>query len=169
MKELLDWAEKAALENLKFRLQTCEALAKDAGTTLTILLAGLGGTLAYAMKGAEASATSALTVGAGVMAFWLMIVAAVLIVKCIMTAPIWPPTNEPKNLYQKNYALDDLREVELENVQQRIEQTAERNINTAMWLDRVRLMAVASPLIFLAGVALSRVLLGCAVRVAAAG
>jgi hypothetical protein len=168
MNEILDWAEKAGLENLKFRLQTCDTLAKDAGTTLTVLLAGLGATLAYAMKGAEESTSSALTVGAGAMAGWLMFVASVLICKCITTTPIWPPTNEPRNLYQKTYAWDDLREVELENLQKRIDQTAERNLHIAMWLDRVRLMAVASPLIFLAGAFLSWAVLGYAVRVVAA-
>lgn len=169
MSELLDWVEQSALENLKFRLQIRESLAKEAGNTLTLLLAGLGATMAYSIKGAEAGTSVAITLGSGTMALWLMATAATLIVKCIMTAPIWPPTNEPRNLYQKDFTLDALREVELANMQIRIDQTAERNQNIALWLDRVRLMTVASPLIFLAGVAVSTGLPALSVRVAAGG
>ncbi|MCB1895980.1 MAG: hypothetical protein H6945_20215 [Zoogloeaceae bacterium] len=51
--ELLDWVEKTGQENLDFRLENAETLARESNTTLTILLAGIGGTLAYAAKGLD--------------------------------------------------------------------------------------------------------------------
>ena len=45
MNDLIDWAEKSGLENLRFRLQNAETLAKEASSTLTILLAGMGGSI----------------------------------------------------------------------------------------------------------------------------
>jgi len=148
MSDLLDWAEKAGMENLRFRLQNAETLAKEAGTTLTILLAGMGGALAYAIKGFEQPTPSTLAIGAAVLAAWLMAVGILLVVFCILTKPLQVPTNEPKNLYQKECRLEKLRELELENIQGRIEETTARNAAVAMWLDRVRLMALASPVVF---------------------
>ncbi len=150
MSELIDWAEKAGLENIRFRLQITETLAKEAQTTLTILLAGMGGSLAYAMKGLESAAgMDAITSGAAFLSAWLMISSILLIMNCIMTAPLSPPTNEPKNLYRKDYTLDELREFEMLNLQKRIEIITARNHRVAAWLDRVRLWVAASPLVFM--------------------
>ncbi|MDP1586609.1 MAG: hypothetical protein Q8M07_02600 [Prosthecobacter sp.] len=148
MSELIDWAERAGLENLKFRLQNSEALAKEASSTLTVLLAGVGGSLAYAVKGFERDVVSPLVVGAAAMSGWLMLAGCLLIVFCMLTTSLPAPTNEPKNLYQKTFAIELLREVELENIQERIEQTAARNHRVAAWLDRCRLLVITSPLIF---------------------
>lgn len=149
MADLLDWAEKAGLENIRFRLQNAETLAKDTSSTLTMLLAGMAGALAYAVKGFEVQPITQLVFGAAVLSAWLMLIATLLMVKCILTTSLPAPTNEPKNLYQKEFALDLLREVELRNLQERIVQTTARNHRVAAWLDRVRLSAVASPLVFL--------------------
>ena len=50
MTDLLDWVEKQALENLRFRIQDADNLTKESNTTLTILLAGMGASLAYGIK-----------------------------------------------------------------------------------------------------------------------
>jgi len=52
---LLDYAESAGLENLRNHLVAADSLSKEANTTLTILLAGSAGSLAYAVKLFEAS------------------------------------------------------------------------------------------------------------------
>lgn len=152
MDTLIEWAEKAALENLRFRLQNAETLAREASTTLTILLAGMGAATAYAIKGFEQTLPTSLTIGAAVLACWLMVVGALLIVFCILTTELPAPTNEPKNLFQKEYALDLLREVELRNIQSRIELLVQRNHRVAAWLDRTRILALLSPLIFVIAV-----------------
>jgi hypothetical protein len=148
MNELLDWADKSGLENLKFRLQNAETLAKEATTTLTILLAGMGAALAYAAKGLEQPIPTPLSIGACVLAVWLMVTGCVLMAFCMLTTSLPAPTNEPNNLYQKDYSVDALREVELRNIQQRITQTTARNHRVAAWLDRCRLLALGSPIVF---------------------
>ena len=150
MREVLDYAEKAGLENLKFRLQNSETLAKEASTTLTILLAGIGGAMALAMKGFEQHLPipSAVTIGVTGLSIWLMFVAGLLVVFCMLSMDLPVPTNEPLNLYQPDFDLDALRAVELRNLDQRIKQTTARNHRVAVWLDRVRLLAIASPMVF---------------------
>lgn len=148
MSELLDWAEKAGMENLRFRLQNAETLAKEAASTLTIILAGMGGALAYAVKGFEQAVPSSMAFGAAGLSVWLMVTGAVLVCFCILSMDLPTPTNDPLNLYQKKYTLDALREVELKNIQERIALVKARNHRVAAWLDRSRLLALASPLIF---------------------
>ena len=46
----LEWIEKQAQESLKARFATADIVAKEAQTTLTVLLAGVGGSAAYAAK-----------------------------------------------------------------------------------------------------------------------
>ena len=111
MHDLLDWTEKAAQENLKFHLQNADSLAKEANTTLTVLLAALGGVLAYALKLLDSGLISATLVSVAVLTLYLTALCSLLVFKCMKIAPIPAPTNEPKNLYQKDFALDRLREV----------------------------------------------------------
>lgn len=154
MDEKIDWIERQAAENLKFRLQICETLAKDANTLLTILVTAIGAVVAYAIKNTENNNDNALLVGAIVMAAWLMVIAFVLVFKCIMTSEIIPIGNEPKNLNLENYTLEQIKGFELENVQISITHTAFRNQNTAFWLDKARLGLLVSPVIFILVVAL---------------
>lgn len=148
MSDLIDYAEKAGLENIKFRLQNAETLAKDSASTLTILLAGMGASMAYAIRGFEYVTPTPVTVGAAALAIWLMTASVLLVIFCIISTPLPVPTNEPLNLYQKDYSLDAIREIELRNLDARIKETAVRNHRVAVWLDRVRFMAILSPLSF---------------------
>lgn len=149
MEKTIDWIERQAMENLRFRLANAETLAKEANATLLILLAGLGGGLAYVVKGMAMPAPSALMAGATAFTGWLMVCALVLTVKCILTANLPVPSNEPKNLKAAfDLDLDTARQFELENIQARIDDTKARNWRVAKWLDRVRLMAVFSPAVF---------------------
>lgn len=102
MSTLLDYAEKAGQENIKFRLQNAETLAKEASSSLTILLAGIAASMAYAIKGFEQTQATHLTIGAAALAIWLMIVATTLVFFCILTTKLDVPFNEPMNLYKKN-------------------------------------------------------------------
>ncbi len=148
MSELMDFAENAGNENIKFRLQNAEILAKEAASTLTILLAGMGGAMAYAVKGLEQQTPTALVMGSIALSAWLMLAAVLLVIFCMLTTDLPAPTNEPLNLYQKEYTLEAIREVELRNLDTRIKQTSARNHRVAAWLDRSRLAAIASPLVF---------------------
>lgn len=151
MEELLDWVEKNALENLRFRLQNAETLAKDASATLTLVLAAMGGALAYAVKGLESGAINALITGTLFATTWLGVCAILIVIRCIQTRELVAPTNEPTNIFQPEYALADLRRVELKNIQDRIQEAMTRNRIVASWLDRCRLMLAFTPAVFSVG------------------
>lgn len=151
MEKLLDWVEKNALENLRFRLQNAETLAKEASSVLTLDLAAMGGSLAYGVKGLEGGTITPLIGGTLVSTIWLAICAIVIVFRCLQSRELAAPTNEPNNIFQPEYSLDDLRRVELKNIQARIEQTTTRNQTVAFWLDRCRLMLALTPAAFLAG------------------
>lgn len=151
MSDLLDYAEKAGAENMKFRLQNAETLAKEANAVLTILLAGIGGSVALVAKSIEQvhGLSPAITIGATFLAMWLTVTAGILVVFCMLSMDLPVPTNEPLNLYQPEFEFEKIRIAELRNLDGRIKQATARNHRVAAWLDRVRLLVVASPLIFL--------------------
>ncbi|MES9830527.1 MAG: hypothetical protein ABW201_19915 [Candidatus Thiodiazotropha sp.] len=148
MTDLLTYAETAGMENLRFRIQNSEVLAKEAASTLAIILAGMGGSLAFAAKGLEQTTPSSFVFGAISLALWLMIVGGILVKFCILTQDLQAPTNEPANLYQTEYSIEEIRIAELKNIQSRIQKATTRNHKVAAWLDRCRLLSLASPLIF---------------------
>jgi hypothetical protein len=152
---LIEWVEKQALDNLRFRIQDAENIAKESNTTLTVLLAALGGGIAYCAKLLEADADQEVVAGVVVALAYVAGLCGVLVVKCmkIMAMPV--PTNEPRNLLQKGFSLNAVREVELQNVQARIDEAVARNDVTSAWLNRVRLLAVFTPLVFAIGMALA--------------
>lgn len=142
MNETLEWIEKAALENLRGHLQIADGLAKESATTLTILLAALSGAFGYALSVSE------YRIGSVALTAYLFALCFVLVTRCMMIKEFPATTNEPRNLNQQGFSFDALRNAELKNLQDRIDQAAQRNAITAQWLNRVRLGAICSPLIF---------------------
>jgi hypothetical protein len=151
-RELIDWVEKQALENLRFRIQDAENISKESNTTLTILLAALGGGIAYTAKLLEADSEQTVVVAMATTLVYIAVLCAVLLQKCMKIVAMPVPTNEPRNLFQKRFSLDAIREVELSNVQARIDEAVARNDASAAWLNRVRFLAILAPLVF--GIAL---------------
>lgn len=145
----IEWIEEAGRENLRFRLQNAETLAREAHQTLLVLLAGMGGALAYVVKALDAGPLTPVGDGVVGVTFWLMLTAAALVMKCILSRDLPVPTNEPDNLWQDGWTVEMDRMGELKGLQARIDATRTRNQAVATWLDRVRLMAVASPAVFL--------------------
>lgn len=150
MNEHLQWVEKAAMENLRARIQTADTLAKEAQTTLTVTLAGCGAALGYALKDgvvAGAVSWSMLAVCA-----YLMGVAAMITLRCLKIGEIPPLYNEPRNLLFSGHEEHDFEaKVKGEvshNVQIRIDQATGRNERVANWIDRTRLMLVFSPVVW---------------------
>jgi hypothetical protein len=147
MSDFVDWVEQQALENLRFHIQSAELIAKEANTTLTVLLAGVGGASAYAVKLLEAGRPLWLLIAAVVFGVCLLLLSAWLIRGCLKIEAIHAPTNEPRNIFQPSFALTSLKEVEFDNIQQRIDQTARRNERVADRLNRIRLLSLLTPLI----------------------
>ena len=145
------WAETAAMENLKGRLTTGDVLLAQANTLLSLLMVAIGGALAYAVKLFEPeTATSPMAWGMAAVVAWLVVVAVNLMLHCIVTRPTPTLYNEPKNIYQPELKLgeDDIRGFEMQNVQRRIDRVKERNAAVAFWLDRCRYAAIATPIVF---------------------
>jgi hypothetical protein len=148
MNEFIDWVEKQAQENMKFRIQDADNLSKQSGATMTILLTVLGAGTAYGIKLFDAQGDKSLFIAAIVFSVYVLLVCAFLVFKCLKIQAIPPPTNEPENLYKKSMSLDSVREEELRNLQSRINQLVVRNDATARWLNCIRLLTVASPIVF---------------------
>lgn len=148
MTDMLDWVEKQALENLRFRIQDADNLTKESNTTLTLLLAGMGSGFAYELKLISENAQPWLLLSIFMVSSYLLILCSLLIFNCLKIAAIPAPTNEPNNLYQPAFALEVLREAELKNIQQRINDAVTRNESVATWLNRIRFCAVCTPIVF---------------------
>lgn len=140
--DYLEWVEKAALENLRGRLENADALAKEAHITLTILLTALGASFAYSQTATPHA------VAAYILTSYLCLLSIVLTWNCLMIREIPALTNEPRNLRHDDPDLDRLRGLELDNIQERINQAARRNVVMSQWLNGVRMGLVGSPIIF---------------------
>jgi hypothetical protein len=149
MNDLLDWVEKAAVENFRIQHQTADILAKEAATTLTVLLAGLGAGTAYAIKAVSGEVSGPIAYGAVAFTIYLLALSMLLVLKCLMIQPIPSIFNEPKNLLNDLYSFSEIRKFELENMQDGIEAAGARNGRVARSLNRIRLAAVVSPTWFL--------------------
>jgi hypothetical protein len=147
-KTLLDYAEAAGLENLRNHLSASDSLSKESNTTLTILLAGAAGSFGYSIKVFDGAGLNETVIGLASVSFYLFGLSSSLVWRCMKVADMPSPTNEPMNIFQDNFTLEQIREAELKNIQARIRDAVARNGVTAYWLNRVRLEASATPIIF---------------------
>lgn len=161
MKEwtLIDWAENAALENLKARLAAIDHLSAQANSLLQLLVVGMGGALAFGVRVFDGGTVTPLVAGSFAVSLWLAWVGAILIVKCLMTQEQPVAHNSPKNLYQpemlKRYSSEEWRKFELDNQQKRIDTVKKLNTSMAWWMDRCRLALIATPVVFSASAAVT--------------
>jgi hypothetical protein len=147
--ELLDFVEAEAKANVAFHIANGDALAKESNTLLNLLLVGAGGAIAYAINLSGKEAWQQF--GMATSAIYLFGVAGILLDKCLRAVALWPPSNEPQNYPLQNYSLEQIKEAELSNRQKYIHNNRLRNEVIAMWLNRCRVMAACTPLIFLSG------------------
>ena len=141
MNEVLEWVEKAALENLRDRSRNGDLIHKEANTLLTILLSGAGAALYFGMQHGDVR-FSALAVS-----LWLFCIATLLTLKCLMFGNYPSVWNEPKNLNQKDYELDQLKQFELKNIQARISLATELNYTKSRRLNSFILATCSTPLV----------------------
>lgn len=146
----LDWVERGADENLKFRLQVAESLAKECAGLLLLLMTAIGGALAYVVQVLDrSSAVTPLLIGVSAVMVWWMCVGVLLMWKCVLTRSIPVPGMMPVPALHASldgYSLEALRKFQLQHVQSSIDSVMVRNGSTAVWLDRCRLAFLASPL-----------------------
>jgi len=148
--DVVAWAWEQGVANMRGRIDAQAALHAQASATLTLLLAGMGGSLAYAVQIFDAGPTP-LASGAAALCAYLALLGALTVARCVNVQPAPTLHNEPSNLVEPGTALQQLRAGELVNLQERIEQQIELSARKARWLNGVRLAALASPLIFVLG------------------
>lgn len=147
-----EWIEKNGIENLKGRAATADMLAKEASTTLTVLLAGVGGSVAYAIK--VAGDHSGAVVAGTFVCVYLMVLSALLVYRCMMINPIPAVYSQPGGLLERikhDASFDEWREGELLNIEDRIIGATKRNEFVAKKLNLVRQLAICTPIVGLAG------------------
>ena len=142
--KMLELAEKAGYDNLRDRRTTADVLAKEANAWLSLLILAAGGSFAYGVRILEPGATSPVVIGAAVASVWLVATSALTVWKCMMIRPLPALYNEPANIYQPDlpYTGRQMREFELKNIQQRIEDATRRNDSVARWLNIVRWLTI---------------------------
>ena len=148
-KEQREWAEKYGYDNLKGRIEVGGMIASQAATTLTLLLTGIGGSLAYGIKIFEPG-SGAIAFGAAWICAYLTLLAIVLFAGCVTLADAPALFPEPQNVLipSTTNTWESVRLGELANLQVRIDQMKARNIKRARILDAVRWAAIATPLLF---------------------
>ncbi len=80
---------------------------------------------------------------------WLTLLSYRCVTGCLMISPIPQIYNEPRNLDAPELTLSELRESEILGLQGRINEAAVRNGKLSKRMNRIRRLAVASPLVFL--------------------
>ncbi|MEO8838834.1 MAG: hypothetical protein ABI351_08980 [Herbaspirillum sp.] len=147
--DIVEYAEQEAKANAAFHISITDALMRESNTLLNLLLAGAGGSVAYAVNLTGKAAWQQW--GMATTAVYLFIVAAMVLFYCLQTESAWPPANEPKNFPLSGYTLNEVREGELASRQRCIDRNRLRNEQVGVWLNRCRALAVAAPIAFSVG------------------
>ena len=147
----IEFAENEAEKNASFHISNADALARESNLLLNIIISGAAGSLAYFINLAQKESSVWLQVGTCFISIYLFLVAALILWKCLLIRPIYPPANEPKNLLHETADIDTIRLAELSNRQACIDENRVRNDEVGFWINRCRGMLVATPIIFLFG------------------
>jgi hypothetical protein len=140
--------EAGAVENAKERYTTLAMLRREAASTLTILLAGIGGSLAYASKVLESGPAGPIAVGAAVLCVYLACIATGVVLRCLLVRDLPAIYNVPENLLIPGSTLTEVRYGNLDVLQAAITEMAVINAGIGKSLNALRVAAVASPVIF---------------------
>lgn len=154
--EVLEWAEKAGIENLKTHLESSNLLAAAASNLVNILLAGVAGSLTFAIKVLEPSPT-AIAWGALVACVHLASVCFYIVLWVLRAGPRPSLYNEPKTLGQTQWTKMDLLREEIVLMNHRIHDLCDRNETVGRRLNRARLAAVLMAATFLVATAAARI------------
>lgn len=148
--EVIEWAEAAGLDNLKRRHANADALKAQALSTLTILIAGLGGSLVYAAKTLEGD-RSALTWGGSWLCVYLMILCALLVSKTLTIKNYPAVYHLPKVLAERGVTLTAQREKAIAYLNKSISEATLINNQLASDINGIRWAAIGSPIVFAIG------------------
>ena len=147
-KDLREWAWECGQQNFKQRVESGAALLSQAVTALTVVLAGIGGTLAFAVRVFEPK-PDAIARAAAALCIYLMVLAALIVFTCIRSRDTPVSMNEPGNLLLDGHSLEAIQCGELARLQARIELEQALNNSRSAWLNAMRYCAaIGTPIVF---------------------
>lgn len=133
-------------------------MGKEAQTTLTYVLAGMGGTFVYILPGLERKLDT-LLFGAIALCLYFVVLGIYLVRKTFLITDYPSPYQEAENLLERpDLSLDELRLGEILNMTERLEQSREWINKKAKAINRVRVALVLSPIPFVVACILFKVL-----------
>lgn len=149
MDEQLRFALDQGMTNLRDRFDVAAMIQREANTTLALLLAGGAASLG-GVYGALAR-TAWLAAACVVVALWLFWL-AYRVVSGVLTFDAYPSLgNVPKNLDHPGFDLDAVVRGELLRIQVADDRANDINTKRSKCLNRVRILAAATPLIAVVG------------------
>lgn len=156
--DLLDYVEAEAKVSAEFQIACRDAVLKEVNTTVAGLFGGGVGAMAYAVALSEKPAMVWAAWGMAGSGVYLLAIALGVVVLCLRTQAVWPPANDPGLLLDADelrgvgdaVGLEALRRANLFSKQRSIERNRAANARVALSLDRLRLAALAVPLVFIA-------------------
>jgi hypothetical protein len=155
--ERLKWAEENGLKNLQEKFTTADNVGKEAQTTLTYVLAGMGGTFAYVLPGLERKLDT-LLFGAIILCIYFVVLGIYLVRKTFLISDYPSPYQEAENLLERpDLSLDELRHGEILNMTARLAKSQEWIEKKVKAINRVRVALVLSPVPFVAACALFKI------------
>lgn len=154
----LKWAEDNGLKNLQEKFTTADNMGKEAQTTLTYVLAGIGGTFVYILPGLERQLDVLLS-GAIFLCLYFVCLGLYLARKAFFISDFPSPYQEAENLLERpDLPLDEVRHGEILNMTERLQESKIWIEGKARAINRVRLALILSPLAFVFGCALFKLL-----------
>ena len=153
--EVLEWAERNGLDNLRSHLECSSIIAREAAVTLGWLATVAGASLAFIANDNWSPTALLSKLGLALLALYLLFLSVCLVFRCLRITDKPSLTNEPANLADLKFSLDQLREVELRNIQDRIDALKALNVESSNSLNRIRIAAVVGLLVAGLGAAAS--------------
>lgn len=155
--ERLKWAEDHGLRSLGEKFATADSMSKEAQTTLTYVLTGMGGTFVYIVPGLQRPLDTVL-MGTLFLCAHFVLLGLYLARETFFISDYPSPYQEPANLLERpDLSLDEIREGELANIAERLTESQDWINRKARAINRVRLGLILSPLAFVAGSLLFKV------------
>ena len=153
----LKWAEDSGLKSLQEKFATADNMSKEAQTTLTYVLTGMGGTFAYILPGLERR-IDVLLFGAICLCLYFFCLGLYLVWKTFFISAYPSPYQEAKNLLERpDLSLDDIREGEILNMTDRLNHSKDWIANKAKAINRVRIALILSPVVFIVSCVLFKI------------
>jgi hypothetical protein len=147
----LKWAEENGLKNLEEKFTTADNMSKEAQTTLTYILAGMGGTFVYILPGLERR-MDLLLFGTIVLCLYFVSLGLYLARNAFFISDYPSPFQEAANLLLRpDLSLDEVRHGEVLNIGDRLKESLEWIERKARAINRVRLALILSPFVFFGG------------------